>query len=74
MVLVTMGISQLQFIDKVIDVGSAGRAHSLVAVRRQSRSHSCNSSSSLDNVVDIPVVAQMQIPLVYHRDSPVAVH
>ena len=31
---------------------------------RQSRSRSGSSSNSLDQVVDIPVVAQMQIPLV----------
>ena len=42
---------QLQFIDKVIDVGYAGPANSGVAVRRQSRSHSCGSSYSFDNVV-----------------------
>ena len=64
MVLVTMGIPQLQFIDKVIDVCCAGPGDSGAAVRRQSRSHSCSSSYSLDNVVDIPVVAQLQIPLV----------
>ena len=64
MVLVTMGIPQLQFIDKVIDVGYAGPANLGVTVRRQSRSHSCGSSYSFDNVVVIPVVAQMQIPLV----------
>ena len=64
MVLVTMWIPQLQFIDKVIDVGYAGPANLGAAVRRQSRSHSCGSSHSFDNVVVIPVVAQMQIPLV----------
>ena len=60
MVLETLGIPQLQFIGKVIDVCCAGPGNSGAAVRRQSRSHSCGSSNS----VDIPVVAQMQIPLV----------
>ena len=63
MVLVIMEIPQSQFIDKVIDVGYAGPANSGVALRRQSRSHSCGSSYSFDNVVEIPVVAQMLIPL-----------
>ena len=63
-VLVTMGIPQLQFIDKVIDVGYAGpavpRAQSW---KRQPSSHSCSSSSSLDKVVDMPCcVQQMQMP------------
>ena len=64
MVLMTMEIPQLQFIDTVIDVCCAGPANSGATVRRHSRSHSCSSSSSLDNVVDIPIVAQLQIPLV----------
>ena len=62
MLLVTMEIPQLQIIDKVIDVCCAGPANPGAAVRRQSRSHSC-ISNSLDNVVDILVVAQMQITL-----------
>ena len=54
----------MQFIDKVIDVCCASPGNSGAAVRRQSRSHSCASTNSFDNVVDTPVVAQMQIPLV----------
>ena len=64
MVFVTMEIPQLQFIDKVIDVCCPGPAISGAALRRQLRSHSCSSSYSLNNVVDIPVVAQLQILLV----------
>ena len=64
MVFVTMEIPQLQFLDKVIDVCCAGPANSGAALRRQLRSHSCSSSSSLNNVVDILVVAQLKIPLV----------
>ena len=74
MVLVTMGIPQLLFIDKV-DVacwaGPAVRAQLWETVEIPQ----LQPVSSLDHVVDIPVVAQMLIPLVrLHRVSSFAVH
>ena len=49
-------IPQLQFIDKVFDVRCAGPAVLVLSVWRQSSSHSCSSSYSLDKVVEMPVV------------------
>ena len=75
MVLVTMEIPQLQFTDKVIDLGCACPANSGVAVRtveipqlrlvvffRQCRRHPCRGAD-----------ADSHGPL-YHKDSPAAVH
>ena len=61
-VLITIEILQLQFIDKVIDVSVVQVQHVLgCSLWRQSRSHSC-SSLIVDTVVHMPVVVQRQVP------------
>ena len=59
----TMDIPQL--LNTVADVPVAQVQQFVRSCGRQLRSHSCSSVVSLGKVVDIPVMVQMQIPLVW---------